>query len=81
MNYLVTRLENLNIPIIGKSVEEHRSGIILLGPFDDLDNVLNKLHENNIYVTKRGNGIRIALHFYNNQDDIDALTSCLNTII
>ncbi len=72
MTYLVDGLKKLNIPTMSNYDAMHRSGIVLLGPFADLDKTLQNLLDKDMYVTKRGNGIRLALHFYNNEEDIDA---------
>ncbi|OGT35892.1 MAG: hypothetical protein A3F11_03850 [Gammaproteobacteria bacterium RIFCSPHIGHO2_12_FULL_37_14] len=79
MDRLVVGLKNYAIPTISIDNTQHRSGIILLGPFDNLDSLLLKLREHNILVTKRGNGVRVAIHFYNNEADIDHLLHVLRS--
>ncbi|WP_131796099.1 aminotransferase class V-fold PLP-dependent enzyme [Legionella lansingensis] len=79
-DYLIAGLQELNIPILSDTEAEHRSGIVLLGPFPQLDNVVKMLESQNIWVTQRDGGIRIALHFYNNEMDIDNLLNALKTI-
>lgn len=78
MLYLIEQLILYNIPIINT---HHVFNIIQIGPFVELDTIVSQLKLANIYVNKRGNGIRIALHFYNNKSDIDKLIQSLLKII
>ncbi|MDG1859551.1 MAG: hypothetical protein P8I94_10635, partial [Emcibacteraceae bacterium] len=45
------------------------------------DHVAPMLAENNIYVSIRGNSIRIAPHIYNDKADIDRLFTLLESIL
>lgn len=49
---------------------------ILIDSEDDLIHVYNRLQENKIVVSIRGNCIRISPHLYNDANDIDKLLSC-----
>lgn len=81
--YLVKKLERYNIPIHSNTYAEHSSGIILIGPFEQgkLNTVMVDLEKNNIWATQRNGGIRISLHYYNNEKDIDNLMSVLKEVI
>ncbi|KTD71099.1 aminotransferase class V [Legionella steelei] len=79
-NYLVEKIITINIPIKSDYPGSYRSGITLLGPFNNLEHVMKKLEENNIWVTQRDGGIRISLHYFNNEDDIDHLVNVLSQI-
>lgn len=76
-DYLLERLRQLNVPIISNTEKQHRSGIIQLGPFQELDRVMKLLESHNIWVTQRDGGIRISLHYYNNETDINNLVKAL----
>ena len=43
--------------------------------------LLEKLSERNIFVSVRGNSVRVAPHLYNNNDDIDRLFDALSTVL
>lgn len=47
----------------------------------DSSQVIQRLQENKVFVSIRGKAIRISLHLYNNQEDIDALVNVLNEIL
>lgn len=79
-DYLIAELQTLNIPIISNLDVSYRSGIILLGPFRQLTHVVKTLEDHNIWTTQRDGGIRISLHYYNNEADIDHLINILSTI-
>lgn len=49
---------------------------ILIDSEDDLIHIYNRLQENKIVVSIRGNCIRISPHLYNDANDIDKLLSC-----
>ncbi|KTD82368.1 aminotransferase class V-fold PLP-dependent enzyme [Legionella waltersii] len=80
-NYLMAQLEQHNIPVLFKQEEHYRSGITLLGPFDNLGSIMSLLEEHNVWVTQREGGIRISLHYYNNEQDIDRLIEVLTSVV
>ena len=60
--------------IISDYAQEHRSGITVI----DGDESLEKfLLEQSVVTSAKGRGLRISLHFYNSQEDIDRLCGCL----
>ncbi len=78
--YLVERLAELKMGIVTPLEEKHRSGITVIR-VPHADEVAEKLFSRNIVVTSRGEGIRISLHVYNNEGDIDTLVTELKDII
>lgn len=78
-NYLIDGLQKLNVPIISIQDTQFRSGIVLIGPFTELDHIMKTLESNNIWVTQRDGGIRISLHYYNNEADINNLLNVLSS--
>ena len=42
--------------------------------------IVGSLRENDIIVAKRGEGVRVSLHYYNNHNDIDKFIEVLNKI-
>lgn len=72
-DYLIDGLREFNIPLFSNTEKQYRSGIVQLGPFPDLDNMVKILEAHNIWTTQRDGGIRVSLHYYNNQTDIDKL--------
>jgi selenocysteine lyase/cysteine desulfurase len=38
------------------------------------------LQQNNVFVSRRGNAIRISPHLYNNSADMEALVHCFKQI-
>ena len=69
-DYLHSQLMHHNIEIISPLEKEDRSGITLF-VVPNISSMIERLMENNVLVAKRGDGIRVALHYYNNHDDID----------
>lgn len=45
------------------------------------DGVVEKCEERNVQLTKRGDRLRVGLHFYNNREDIDRLLAVLNGLV
>jgi selenocysteine lyase/cysteine desulfurase len=86
--YIQFYCEQLSKPLIpflrenGYWVEEdvyrakHLFGILLPEQVDQ-EVLLKKLQENNIFVSVRGKAIRLSLHLYNTEDDIQALMDVL----
>ncbi|MBN9226854.1 MULTISPECIES: aminotransferase class V-fold PLP-dependent enzyme [Legionella] len=79
-DYLVERLRQLNIPVLSNTEKQYRSGIIQLGPFQELEKIMKLLESHNVWVTQRDGGIRVSLHYYNNEADIDNLLNALQQL-
>lgn len=43
------------------------------------DSVFQKLKDNNVVCSQRGDGIRLSFHFYNTEKDVDAIVKILQT--
>lgn len=76
---LENRLHENQFRISSPLSREHRSGITII-PLDNPEVVVEKLKEKKIIVSARGGGLRVSLHFYNNEEDIDALVKALEKI-
>lgn len=74
MDYLITKLKTNSITIEGDFYEENRLGIITISSQKGL---IDHLIANQIEVSERGGNIRIGLHYYNNEQDIDALIGAI----
>ena len=59
---------------------EHRSGILALVTEDDLDGVIAALAPLDICVSARGGYLRIAPHFYNDDDEMIRVADALNSL-
>ena len=79
-NYLVKRLKEMNADIISPLEEKHRSGITVI-KHARAKAIVNELATKKIIVSARGEGIRISLHIYNNDEDIDRFADELKKII
>ena len=75
-DYLHERMDELNVPIFSPRSREHRAGITILGATDPA-RATSRLREMKVFVSARGRGIRVAVHFYNNRDDINRLAEAL----
>jgi cysteine desulfurase/selenocysteine lyase len=60
--------------------ENERSGIVVFRLGDDPQRLWTELTQRGFVVRVRSGGIRIAPHFYNNEDDIDRLLAALDEI-
>jgi selenocysteine lyase/cysteine desulfurase len=47
---------------------------------DDPVRVVRHLHERNVAVTQKPEGIRVATHFFNDEDDIERLVAALSEL-
>lgn len=62
-----------------KQRSEHMTGITL--PLGIPKNLSSKLSSEQIYISIRGDSIRIAPHLYNTEEDIDRLFKCIGEVI
>ncbi|MDQ2936456.1 MAG: aminotransferase class V-fold PLP-dependent enzyme [Acidobacteriota bacterium] len=75
--FLTDRLIESGLPVISPIGEEHmRSGETLV-QVDEPARVVVELRERKIIVTEKPQGIRVATHFFNNEDDIERLVEGL----
>ncbi len=69
-DYLVGKLKESGFEIISPLAKRYRSGITVI-KIQNPEEAVNKLAKKNIIVTPRGEGLRAAVHIYNNKKDID----------
>jgi selenocysteine lyase/cysteine desulfurase len=79
-DYLVEDLDRLNVTILSPLDEKYRSGITVI-KVKDPEEVALKLRNKGVIVSARREGLRVSLHIYNNEKDIDVFTSELEKII
>jgi selenocysteine lyase/cysteine desulfurase len=77
--YLEQQLNEMKIPILSPTKPEFRSGITII-KVDDPKTVVEKLFEKRIFVSVRGEGVRISFHIFNNRSDVDSLIEGLKEI-
>jgi selenocysteine lyase/cysteine desulfurase len=63
--------------IVSPWAAEARSGIVVFRLGDDPDGLCTRLNQLGFVVRVRGGGIRVAPHFYNNEQDIDRFLAAL----
>jgi cysteine desulfurase/selenocysteine lyase len=73
---LEEKLHQYEIPVIFSFPDENRSGITMVKS-NDAKILVHKLAEKGIIVSARGEGLRISVNFYNNEEDIDRLVDVL----
>jgi selenocysteine lyase/cysteine desulfurase len=71
--YAIRELKSLGFNIYTNKKLKYRSGIITFYPDQGAPELFELLQDHNIVCSLRSNMIRIAPHFYNNQDDIKRL--------
>jgi len=62
-----------------KQRAEHMIGVTL--PSGIPENLPSKLSSEQIYISIRGDSIRIAPHLYNTEEDIDRLIKCIGEVV
>ena len=71
--FLTSKLSEVGWKVLSPlSREEHRSAETLVAA-DNPAELVAKLAERKIFVTKKPEGFRVATHFFNNEDDIERL--------
>ena len=78
-DYLRERLDAAGYTIASPTSAAAKSAITLL-VLEDPDGAAEKLAERGVYTSARGGKLRLSLHYYNNEDDIDALMTALKEI-
>ncbi len=69
-DYLVGKLSELDIEIITPLDKKYRSGITVI-KMKNAEELVRKLSKKKVIVSARKNGLRISVHIYNNENDID----------
>jgi cysteine desulfurase / selenocysteine lyase len=78
--FLRAHLEALRMPVISPSGENQLSGITVV-KMENPALVVKALREKGIFVAARGEGIRISVSFFNNEEDILKLNDALKELI
>jgi len=71
---LTEGLAALLVPIVGPAAPDNRSSIVVL---EDQNGLSAHLAAQNIIVTNRNGYIRLSVHFYNTETDIDRAVHCI----
>lgn len=71
-DYLEMKLKELKLQIASVLNKEYRSGITIV-KVPNAKEIVKKLYQKKIFISARGEGIRISLHLFNNFEDIDVL--------
>ncbi len=79
---LHSKLKELDFDIISNRDEDQKTGIInFQHPTMCSELIVEKLKEENVYINKRRTSLRASIHYFNNEEDIDALIKALNQLI
>ncbi len=76
---LQQRIEATGLPVIAPSEEKHRSGITIIKT-GNAKAIRDKLAAKNIIVAARGEGIRVSVSFFNNEEDIEAFIQAIQDL-
>jgi selenocysteine lyase/cysteine desulfurase len=81
LNKLIeSRLRSLNMDVIVQKEDKHRSGIII-AKMENPKPIVDELMKRNIFVSARGEGIRVSASFFNNEEDVEKFITELNSIL
>lgn len=78
-DFLCESLAGKNYELVSSRAPDEKSAIVCIRPLNGMNcsDVAAKLQAENIIVSPRGGRLRIAPHFYNDQEDIDRLIEAL----
>ena len=79
-DYAIQRLEDIGLEITSPLERKYRSGIVVF-KVKHAKRIVQALLKRRIYVSPRGEGIRVAPHFYNSFADIDRFIINLKKLI
>jgi selenocysteine lyase/cysteine desulfurase len=79
-NYLEDKLQKIEVPILSVTQPKYRSGITLL-KVNNPKAIAEELFIKRIFVSARGEGLRVSVHIFNNRSDIDALIKGLKEVM
>lgn len=69
-------IKDLPINILGDYTTAHRSSIVML---KDENGLGDWIKQHNIVVTHRNGMLRVSMHYYNTEADVETLVACLRT--
>ncbi|PYS27827.1 MAG: hypothetical protein DMF75_19735 [Acidobacteria bacterium] len=75
---LTTRLAETGWKVLSPLKNENTRSAETLVQVDEPAAVVHQLSRRGVIVTEKPEGIRVATHFFNNEDDIEQLISGLN---
>ncbi|MBO8182337.1 MAG: aminotransferase class V-fold PLP-dependent enzyme [Archaeoglobus sp.] len=95
-DYLVEKLEELEelkelrelggsegtvkLEIVSPLEKKHRSGITVI-KWKNAEEAVQKLYKENVIVSARGEGLRVSVHVYNNEEDVDKFVKELQRLV
>ncbi len=79
-DYLLEELGRIGVMVVSPAEPRWRSGIVLT-KVAGAGKIVEALRAKKVLVSKRGGGIRISLHFYNNRGDVDRLVYHLKKLL
>jgi selenocysteine lyase/cysteine desulfurase len=79
-DYLTARLAENNWPVLSPLRHEGTRSAETLVAVDNPHEIVRKLFARGVIVTEKPEGIRVATHFFNNEEDVDRLTGALDEI-
>jgi cysteine desulfurase / selenocysteine lyase len=77
--FLEDQLRRNGFPVLYTFSDAHRSGIVMLRAAQ-ANRLVEELARKNIQVSARGEGLRISVNIYNNEEDINRLISALQEL-
>jgi selenocysteine lyase/cysteine desulfurase len=78
--YLTTRLGDRGFEVLSPLRDEKSRSAETLVRVDQPHGVVRQLFQRGVIVTEKPEGIRVATHFFNNEDDVDRLVTALRDI-
>ena len=85
-NILVKKMKELGVSLItprdqAESYHESMNSGIVTFQSDRSNEVSEMLEKENVYVSPRRGGVRLSVHYFNDESDIDRLVSCLKKVL
>jgi len=86
VDYSIERLQAAKIPILSPTAREERAGIVTVGvPYDlskprEARRLEEKLQEAKIVAQPRGGGLRLSVHFFNTEEEIDLVVDFISKL-
>jgi len=75
IDYLIEQLEETPISIVGDFYNENRLGILAI---ESKEGLFQHLLSKRVEASERGGNIRIGLHYYNTEEDVDVFVKEVN---
>ena len=78
--YLIEALKARGQLVRTSSLAARRAGIVSFEPKKVIPDFQQKLEKENIYLSRRGGGIRVSLHVYNTRQEVDRLVDVVEKL-